>query len=135
MKKHLIVKIVGISLFFTIGLFFAPQYIELMNTTNPIIKVGGIANIAAVFAMLFWMPYLLVYWINDLVKLPFPIGEFNKTFAVLTVLSLVVSLGVYKKIQQHIVQFNYIECKDMREISSRYSSRTYAISPELCEQQ
>ncbi|MBF4323586.1 hypothetical protein EAY22_25735, partial [Vibrio anguillarum] len=71
--------------------------------------------------------------VKDEFNLSLPIGEINKVIIIsVLVISPLFTVITYSKIHSNLE--NYVECSELRTLSSRYSSRTYAISPELCQQ-
>ncbi len=99
------------------------------------VSLPGLVNIWAGIACLFWGGYGVLYYLlhNKLKPKKDQIFfNFNKmTIMIGLMLSPILSLFVHQEIS--LMVESYIECKDLRELSSRYSSRTYAISPEVCE--
>ncbi len=102
-------------------------------SNDDIIKVDGVLNVWASHAMLLIFLYLIIYVIKDEFKLPFRIGEVNR---VLIVVGLVVSPALamitYGQSKENVA--HYVECKSERQFSSRYSSRTYALNEQLCQE-
>lgn len=96
-----------------------------------VIKIDGILNIWASFGMLFVFSYLGVYFINEKFSFHLPIGNLNK-IGILIIIVIAPMLSTATYVQSNSNVSGYIECKNERKLSSRYSSRTYAISPELC---
>ncbi len=95
------------------------------------IVVSGIINIWSGIACFMWGGYGLIYYFNDLIKLPFNVGNFNKPILLIgLVISPLLTFIIHGNITN--IKKDYIECNELREFSSRYSSRTYAISPEVC---
>ena len=96
-----------------------------------IVEVPGVLNIWAGFSGFITSAYLVVYSIKDEFKLSFYIGEINKVI-IISALAISPLLTIVTYSQIHANLENYVECSELRKLSSRYSSRTYALSPELC---
>ncbi len=127
-----------IRLILLIGVIYWTGYYSLdiamtMFDASEIIKVDGVLNIAGVYGVFLLSIYLLIWWLNQLIAIPFPIGDINKVILViLLVITPILTIGTYTKIHKNIE--SYVECSELRKFSSRYSSRTYATSTELCQQ-
>lgn len=102
-------------------------------SSEKIIERSGIINIFSGYGCFFIGIYIVIYAAKEQFRLPFNIGEANKVIGGLFVASLVLSVITFSSINRQIE--GYVECKDLRQISSRYSSRTYAKSIELCQQE
>ncbi|EMI4513204.1 hypothetical protein V6560_000693 [Vibrio parahaemolyticus] len=96
-----------------------------------VIERDGIMNIFAGYGCFFIGLYVVIYVAKEQFRLNFNVGEFNKVVGGLVITSLILSVVNFAAINRQVE--GYTECKNLREISSRYSSRTYAISPELCD--
>ena len=97
------------------------------------VEVSGVLNIWAGFSGVIASIYLIVYSVKNEFNLSLPIGEINKVIIIsVLVISPLFTVITYSKIHSNLE--NYVECSELRTISSRYSSRTYAISSELCQQ-
>ncbi len=97
------------------------------------VEVSGVLNVWAGFSGVIASMYLIVYSVKDEFNLSFPIGEINKVIIIsVLVISPLFTVITYSKIHSNLE--NYVECSELRTLSSRYSSRTYAISSELCQQ-
>jgi hypothetical protein len=107
--------------------------IEATFSHQNIITISGLLNVWANFCMLLVGCYLLVFYFKEISGLSFFIGEFNKVVIILTlIVSSVLAIGLYAKSKWNVKE--YVECKGLREISTRYSSRTYTITQELCDE-
>ncbi|WP_332405565.1 hypothetical protein [Vibrio metschnikovii] len=113
------------------GIWLVNDLILSAFSHDDIIKVSGLLNMWGSFVMLLIFPYLVVYVIKDKYKLSINLGEINRVgLIIMIVISPVLAMITYTQSKSNVI--NYVECKDERKISSRYSSRTYAISSELC---
>ncbi len=107
--------------------------IKAFGSIPTIVEVPGVLNIWAGFCSIFAGLYLIAYSIKDEFKLSVPIGDINKVLIASTlVLAPLLTVGTYTQIHTNIE--SYVECSELRKFSSRYSSRTYATSTELCQQ-
>lgn len=112
-------------------LFGINIYETIFNPTD-IMVVDGVLNIWGIYSMFLLGSYCFIYWLNQLITLPVPIGDWNKVaLMLLIVITPLLTLGSYSKIQSNIS--GYVECKDERVFTSRYSSRTYAKDLSLCQ--
>lgn len=126
-----IIRIVLLSAFIYWTGYFSFEIAKTMFDTSEVIKVDGILNIAGMYGTFLTSVYLLIWWINQWVAMPFRIGDLNKVvITILLVITPLITVGTYAKIRSNI-EF-YVECKNERKISSRYSSRTYAVNEALC---
>ncbi|WP_306332044.1 hypothetical protein [Vibrio injensis] len=113
------------------GWFLSKRQLETAFSNADIIKVDGLLNIWASYGILLLCCYLLFYYIKEIFKFSFPIGEINKVIIVIAiVIAPILAIGTFSKAKSNVS--NYIECKDERKVSSRFSSRTYATTSELC---
>lgn len=126
------VRVVLFSLLTWMGWWISSDNITKAFSSTPlIVEVSGLLNIWAGFCCLFTGSYIVIYSIKDEFKLSIPIGEINRVIAISTlIMSPLLTIGVYGQIQTNVA--SYVECKSERKISSRYSSRTYAVNEELC---
>ena len=99
-----------------------------------VIEIPSVINIYSAYTVCLISIYIVLYTVKEQFKLNWKIGEINKTiFIIALLISPTLSIGTIIKANNII--HNYVECKDLREISSRYSSRTYAKSIELCQRE
>jgi hypothetical protein len=127
----IILRIIVSFIFMTVGILFSFDLLEKAFTTADIIKVDGVLNIWGSYGSSLIGSYSLLYWLNKIVAFPFSLGDFNKVGIILVIIiAPLLTIGTYAKIHANIS--GYVECHNLRKLSSRYSSRTYAISEELC---
>lgn len=122
-----------IGLLVTIGAYIqvSGQIASAFSNDSKIV-LDGLLNIWASFGMLLICPYLTIYVIKDEFTLRLPIGDANRVLVILgLVVAPLLAIGLYN--QSHANVANYVECKSERKLSSRYSSRTYAITEDLCQ--
>jgi hypothetical protein len=98
------------------------------------IETSSLINLWAGIACLLWGAYGTIYYTlaEKSVEKTAIAFNFNK---VTMIIGLVIS-PIFSLLVQNSITTNfegYIECHSLREISSRFSSRTYAISVEVCE--
>lgn len=124
---------ITLCLLVVIGAYFqvSEQITSAFSSSNKIV-VDGLLNIWASIAMLLMCSYLTIYTIKDAFSLSLPTGEAKRVLLVLgLVIAPLFAVTTYTKSQSNVA--SYVECKRERKLSSRYSSRTYAISQEVCE--
>lgn len=98
-----------------------------------VVEVSGLLNIMAGVGCLFIGIYITIYAAKEQFNLAVPVGDINKVCILGITLSAVLSVILHISIFSNISV--YTECESLRKISSRYSSRTYAISDEVCLQE
>ncbi|MCG3724783.1 hypothetical protein [Vibrio cincinnatiensis] len=114
-----------------IGGWLVNNLIEAAFYHSNIIRVAGLLNMWGSYVMLLIFPYFTMYTIKEQFRLSLNIGEINKVGIVLVlIVAPLLAMGTYSKAQSNVE--SYVECKSERKISSRYSSRTYAVNEELC---
>ncbi|HIH0873165.1 hypothetical protein Q5N41_07315 [Vibrio cholerae] len=114
-----------------IGGWLVKNLIEAAFYHSNIIRVAGLLNMWGSYVMLLIFPYFTIYTIKERFELSLNIGEINKVGIVLVlIVAPLLAMGTYSKAQSNVE--SYVECKSERKISSRYSSRTYAVNEELC---
>lgn len=115
-----------------LGLWISDINMTGLYDIDDYIVLSSVINIWAGIACLLWGGYGIIYYLNSMLPISLPLGNFNKvTIFQGLVLAPIVALCIHYQLST--IVSDYIECKDQREISSRYSSRTYAISLEACE--
>ncbi|EOX1298132.1 hypothetical protein ACPDLO_003146 [Vibrio cholerae] len=126
------IRIVLFSLLTWLGWWISSDNVsKAFGPISSIVEVSGVLNVWAGFCSIIAGLYLVIYSIKDEFKLSIPIGEINKVIIVSTlIVSPLLTIAIYSQMQS--VVSSYVECKSERKISSRYSSRTYAVSEELC---
>ncbi|EKO3438036.1 hypothetical protein NTE19_001882 [Vibrio fluvialis] len=101
-------------------------------TNAPVITISGILNIWAAYGGAFIGAYLVLYFVKEQFHWSVRIGDFNRVIAVVGLLiAPLLAITTYSKALSNVD--NYVECKSERKLSSRYSSRTYAISASFCD--
>ncbi|MGD8230784.1 hypothetical protein [Vibrio sp. TRT 1302] len=121
-----------LSLLVTTGAYFqVNQQITSALSDESKIVVDGLLNIWASYAMLLMCPYLALDAAKKQLALRFPIGEINRVLLVMgAIIAPLLAIGTYVQSKTNVA--DYIECKSERKLSSRYSSRTYVQTEELC---
>ncbi|MFC3023876.1 hypothetical protein ACFODT_08565 [Vibrio zhugei] len=111
--------------------FLSLDIVERAFDISDIVKVDGVLNIWGTYGLFLIGLYGLMYWLGQIIELPFPIGNFTKVIVVIgVILSPLLTVVTYAKVHTDIA--GYVECSSLRKVSLHYSSRTYAISKELC---
>lgn len=130
----IIVRIIASLILFSLGLWIAEINVFPLFSDSLIIKTSGVINIWAGIACFMWGGYGVFYHIFYSDNKLHPIFDFNKVTIIVGILiSPVLAMVIYYNININLT--GYTECKNLRELSSRYSSRTYAKSVELCKQE
>ncbi len=113
-------------------LYLSIDYFQLLHQKHDYIVVDSIINIWAVVSGTFVGGLFFVYYMMMVFSSKIPSVYLNRLGLILIfIASPLITLYINVKITS--LYSSYTECNDLRELSSRYSSRTYAISPELCE--
>ncbi len=114
-----------------VGIRIVSDFVGILFYNDNVINVPGILNMWGGYGMVLICPYLVIYVINDEFNLSLPIGNMNNVGIILMiVIAPLFAIGTYSKTKANVA--DYVECQSERNISSRYSSRTYAINEELC---
>ncbi|HCE3469722.1 hypothetical protein AAFX19_26780 [Vibrio harveyi] len=108
---------------------------NILNTQNvgDVVKVSGVINIGAAYAVFFVGLSSLSGALALTFNLPFPILREKVLLFIILVIAPALTYITYQEIQSNIK--GYFECQNASETTLRYSSRTYAVSSSLCEQQ
>ncbi|MGR5285559.1 hypothetical protein ACP3V5_09595 [Vibrio maritimus] len=113
-------------------MFYTHRLISTAFSHGELITVYGLANMWGVYGALLVFFYLTLYHAKDAFSISLPIGDLNKTLLICGILvAPTFALATFGVTQTKLA--DYVECKSKREISTRFSSRTYAISVEVCE--
>lgn len=114
------------------SLYLSSDYIMyFMPKKEDVYVLDGILNIWASISVILIGTFFSIYYICLIVGYEIPGIRFNQIALVLVFILSPISSFIIKYAFE-VKTVNYVECKELREISSRYSSRTYAISPEVC---
>lgn len=126
------VRIIGCALVSLFGLFLTYRQVSTAFSDGNIIKVDGLLNMWGSYGMLLVFFYLMLYHIKHSLAPSLAIGKPETAILVIAiVVSPLFAMGTYSQAQANVA--NYVECKSERKLSSRYSSRTYAITEDLCQ--
>lgn len=126
------VRVIIFSVVVYIAFFQALEQITSAFGSSQIITIDGLINIWASNAGLLVGAYMVAYSINSQFGLSLKLGEFNKVLILsCALIAPLLSIGTYTLSLDKVS--NYVECKSERKLSTRFSSRTYAVSSEICE--
>lgn len=126
------IRIVLFSSTSLLALYFVHSDVSSAWTNAPVITISGILNIWAAYGGALIGAYLVLYFVKEQFHWSVRIGDFNRVIAVVGLLiAPLLAVATYSKALSSVD--NYVECKSERKLSSRYSSRTYAIRASLCE--
>lgn len=109
-------------------------YVSIAQSVGDVVTVDGFMNIAGAYGML--LLSICVVLKSSYLLMGGKLPEINWNYVVYGLLLVITPSATYityTNIQSNIE--GYVECEDAREFSLRYSSRTYAISHELCQPQ
>ncbi|WP_084781524.1 hypothetical protein [Salinivibrio sp. SS2] len=130
-------KLLSLLLFISVSIWFAAgifDFISLLDNVGEVskIKVSGYMNNTSSFVLFgFFLPTIPMTIISIASGLQLP----KLTFRLMIIGGITFAIiGHYfdSSLREKIINNNYIECKEKRELSLKYSSRTYALSPEIC---
>ena len=126
------IRIIIFSLVACIAFWQVSEQFTSAFFSDDVVKIDGLLNIWAANASLLLGLYITIYSINEQFELSFRIGDINRVLILFCFLvAPLLAIGTYHLSLMNVI--NYVECKKERELSSRYSSRTYAVSQEVCE--
>ncbi|MCW8335632.1 hypothetical protein [Vibrio paucivorans] len=132
----IIVRLAASLVLLSLGFWITNINISPLLLESNIVTTSGIINIWAGIASFFWGGYGLIYYIFIFHRYNNKslILDFNKmTIVIGIIISPLLSIFIFYTTNVKVQ--NYVECTDLREISTRYSSRTYAKSIDLCKQE
>ncbi|MDD9180744.1 MULTISPECIES: hypothetical protein [Aliivibrio] len=116
-----------------IGGFFSGVFIKTAFVSNDVIKISGILSIWSAIASLLLGIMLLYYHVKAFWGNTLKGNTLNRLLIFLgLVVAPIISIVIYVKTLTLVA--DYIECKELNNISIRFSSQTYTISNELCLQ-
>lgn len=100
---------------------------------QPLIKVSGYLNNTSSFVLFgFFLPSIPMALLNVMTGIQLP----RLTLRLMLFGALIFALighNVDSSLRDKIKMSNYIECVSERELTLKYSSRTYALDPSLCD--
>lgn len=128
MKKY--VALVVIVLFGVFSGYYSSQNIMLTTHINEIVTVSGVMNIAAAYAGTLLALCACSGWLAMNFNFPSPVLRDKGVIIICLVITPILTYITHVEIEANIK--GYVECKDQRELWSRYSSRTYAKTEALC---
>ncbi|MFM2620357.1 hypothetical protein [Vibrio owensii] len=108
-------------------------FLQLTIHVDDVVEVAGLMNIGACYAVGLLSLYSISGWLAIHCNIPSPIMRDKQIIIICLVVTPTLTYFTNNEIQKNIQ--GYVECKDLKQTGTRYSIKTYAISPELCEQQ
>lgn len=112
--------------------YFVTGDLNSAFSSDQVIKVSGVLNMWADYGAAIIGAYLTLYFTKEQFELSLRIGDFNRVIVFVALLiAPALAVGTYSKAMSNVG--NYVECKDERQVSSRYSSRTYALTDSQCQ--
>lgn len=128
----IIFKILFWLLISIVGIWFSfDAFVVAFGKSKEAVTVDGFLNVWASIFCAFLGVFVAYYFVMELMKSPITGKRFNViglSFA--TIVAPLLAFGIHSQSLSTVE--NYVECNDLRQISSRYSSRTYAISDAVC---
>lgn len=131
MKYYLSLVIIVILGYYTIAQCF--EYWDVINSANDVIEVSGVLNMWGMYSVAIVCPLSAYSGIRTILNRPFKKPVDKWIYLIALVIAPLMTYVTNQELNNKIE--DYIECRDDRVTTLRYISRTYAISPELCEQQ
>ncbi|MUJ21951.1 hypothetical protein [Aliivibrio fischeri] len=111
--------------------FSSDAFFVAFGEPEKVVTIVGVLNLWGSVTCTFLGVYVAYYFIMELLKSPISHKQFNIIGVSLAIIiAPLLTLGVYSKSLSNVS--SYVECDSLREVSSRYSSRTYAVSDEVC---
>ncbi|MCG6350369.1 hypothetical protein, partial [Vibrio fluvialis] len=105
--------------------------LQMAFSDDRVIEISGLLNIWASYAILLVSPYFLMHTLKNMFNSSWHLGNANKIVILLImIVAPVTAMATFSQSKANVA--NYVECKHERKVSSRYSSRTYAINDEIC---
>lgn len=105
----------------------------------PKIKVNGVMNNIApflgfiIFGFATILPFFMIHpFTESLIKGLFYSASGKITIVIIFFGTISYAFWLDGAIKSEIVEHGYVECLSERQLTLKYSSRTYALSPELC---
>ncbi len=124
-------RLVGLLVITIVAAYYSYGYYSLSMSINNVVKIDGVINIWGAYATFI---VALFATINVVIE-RFSLTCLKVQGNVIAVVSILIISPFFTYITYKDIQFNiqgYVECKEHREFWSRYSSRTYAKTQELC---
>ncbi|NVD06793.1 hypothetical protein FCU94_07695 [Vibrio sp. JPW-9-11-11] len=108
--------------------------------TIPKVRIAGLLNNVAsfvgfiIFGFITIVPLVMLHPSMELLlKAPFSTKTGLYTVAIVVISSVVSAVWLDNNIRKKIDQYSYIECTSQRELTLKYSSRTYVLDHSLCD--
>lgn len=129
----IIIRIFLCILITLFSLYLSSDYMVFFSSTQKdIFVIDGILNVWGSISGVLIGSFFLLYYICQVLNYIITPNKLNKIALILIfIISPLMSLVIRQASNAKIT--NYEECKNLREISTRYSSKTYAKSMELCQ--
>lgn len=129
-----IFRIVLFSLLTALAYFQVSGQVAAAFSQENTIEVDGVLNMWASFSGLLIGIYAAVYSFKLQFRLNIPMGDASKIIVLVAISGMAYVPSLRTAIDNNLSNNHYVECKNERKVSSRYSSRTYAISNDACKQ-
>lgn len=128
--------LIAVALMLLLALQATLKIIDLINSTENKIVIDGALNNAASLAgvplfggifVLFLIGFIsgrTLAWVPRIVFI---------VIGIMTIIAFFVGFGADTALKSELKNNGYIECQSKRELTLKYSSRTYVLPPEKCE--
>ncbi|GHY03566.1 TPA: hypothetical protein ACH2LV_003385 [Vibrio cholerae] len=131
-KLTFLIFIIGFASWCGLDLYDLNHTVEGVGI-NPVMKVSGYLNNTSSFVLFgFFIPSIPMALLNLITGIQLP----RLTLRLMLLGALIGALvGHYvdTSLRAKIKISNYIECTSKRELTLKYSSRTYVLDPSLCD--
>lgn len=126
--------IISMSIVYVSYFFLKEPMTFFINETVDHVVIDGMPSLWSQIAGIFMG--LIVFMMTILTSGSWRESKFNKIYVMSCVISCLVMSPVITVVmwyQLHAKSEGFVECKELRKSSRRYSSRTYAVSELVCE--
>ncbi|GHY03235.1 putative uncharacterized membrane protein [Vibrio cholerae] len=128
--------LVPVALMFFLSLQETSRTIGIMNSTeNKVVIDGALNNAASLAGVPFFggiFALFLIGFISGRTLAWVPRIVFI-VIGIMTIIASVIGLGMNTELKSKLKNNGYIECTSKRELTLKYSSRTYVLDPSLCD--
>ncbi len=128
-------RVVISTLVTALALYFTSKSVGSVFSNEPVIQIYGLLNIWGCYVLVFLCPYFAAYYIKEQHNLKLTLGNSNLIVLIIgLVLAPSLAIATQLKATSNVADADYVECREQREMSSRFSSRTYALNASLCDE-
>lgn len=128
------IRILFFSIMAFVCVFFGWEMIaKAVGEQREVYVIAGILNYWAVFAGLLSSLVIIGYCVTEIVKKKSPLSFLSKGIIISCVIISPVVSFTLKEITSSRVN-GYVECEGLSKLSTRFSSKTYAIDSSTCSE-